>query len=282
MQDMIISAMSDMTFDDIKVWVNSIERCGFKGHKAMVVHNVLDSTIDKLKEHGFEVYLTTDKRNAANNGYHYADNFGNRVTVTRHFFNWYFLKDRTDIRYVISCDSDIVFQKDPSEWLEKNMGDKKLNYGCEALRYKDEMWGNQNLMDCFGPHIYNQLKDTPIYNAGSMAGELKTFVDFSLAVYLIIERIPNSVPDQAGVNVVLSLEPYKSVTRFNDHDETWACQAGTTANPFKMDYFRPNLLSPEPVFDGQYIYNSKGEKYVMVHQYNKVPEWKQKLELIYG
>ena len=32
-------------------------------------------------------------------------------------------------------------------------------------------------------------------------------------------------------------------------------------------------MSPEPRFDGQYVYNSKGEKYVMVHQFNRVPEW---------
>lgn len=282
MQDLIISAITDYTFKDISVWVNSLERCGYKGKKALIVHNILDETIEELISRDFEVYLTSDIRNRDNNGYHYADNFGNRVTVTRHFFNWYFLKDRTDIKNVISCDIDIVFQKDPSEWLEKHLGDKKLNYGCEALRYKDEAWGNQNLMDCFGEYVYDEMKDYPIYNAGSMAGEHKTFVDFSLAVYNLIRHIPNDVPDQAGVNFLLNLEPYKSVTKFNDHDIDWACQAGTTANPYKMPYFRPNLLSPEPTFDGTYVYNSKGEKYTLVHQYNKVPEWKNKLEAIYG
>lgn len=282
MQDIIISAISDYTYDDLKVWINSMERCGYKGRKALVVHNILDETIERLKDKGFEIFLTTDKRNSANDGYLYAPNFGNRVTVTRHFFNWYFLRQLTGIRNVISVDIDIVFQSDPSEWLEKNLGDKKLNYGCEALRYKDEGWGNQNLMNCFGHLIHDMMKDNPIYNAGSMAGEYNTFLDFSIALYCVIEKIQDSVPDQAGVNFLLSLEPYKSITKFNDHDTNWACQAGTTANPYKMPAFRPHLLSPEPVFDGHHIYNSKGEKYVLVHQYNKVPYWKEKLELIYG
>jgi len=103
-----------------------------------------------------------------------------------------------------------------------------------------------------------------------------------LNVFKTIERIPNDVPDQAGVNFLLNLEPYKSITKFNDHDTNWACQLGTTANPQKINHFRSNLLSPEPVFDGHHIYNSKGEKYCLVHQYNKVPEWQTKLEQIYG
>lgn len=282
MQDIIISAISDYKYDSLKYWINSIERSGFRGRKAIVVHNILDETISKLQDKGFEIILTSNTRNKEDNGFHFADNFGNRVTVTRHFFNWYFLKNQTDIRYVISSDIDVLFQTNPSEWLEQNLGNYKLNCGSEALRYKDEPWGNDNLMRCFGPHVHEEMKNTPIYNAGSMAGDWKTFVDFSLNVYKTIESIQNDVPDQAGVNFLLNLEPYKSITKFNDHDVNWACQLGTTANPHKINHFRPNLLSPEPVFDGHHIYTSKGEKYCLVHQYNKVPDWQAKLEKIYG
>ena len=279
---MIISAISDYKYENLRYWVNSINSSGFTGRKVMVVHNILDKTLNWLHSEGFEILVTSDRRNEANDGFLFANNYGSRVTVSRHWYNWKFLKEQTDVRYVISSDIDVLFQSNPSDWLEQNMGDKKLNYGCEALRYKDEPWGNDNLMRCFGQDIYDDMKDNPIYNAGSMAGECKTFADFSLNVYKTVERIPNDVPDQAGVNFILNLEPYKSITKFNDHDTNWACQLGTTANPQKIDAFRPSLLSPEPMFDGQHIYNSKGEKYVLVHQYNKVPEWQSKLELIYG
>lgn len=281
MQDLVISAISGYNFEKIKHWVNSLEQTGYDGRKAMIVHNVTDDTIRKLQNRGFEILLTSDKRNANDDGYHFADNFGYQVPHTRHYFHWLFLKNMKDIRYVISTDVDVVFQSNPSEWLEKNIGDKKLNYGCEGLKYKDESWGNQNMMECFGPVIHNYMKDTPIYNAGSMAGEHKTFVDYSLAVWLSIANSQHPTPDQAGVNLMLSLEPYKSITRFNDHDTNWACQCGTTVDPNKIDGFRPNLLSPEPYFDGEFVYNSKGEKYVLVHQYNRVPEWKARIESKY-
>lgn len=282
MQDLVISAISTYTFDKIKCWVHSLERSGYKGRKVMIVHNVLDDTIKQLKDHGFEVVLTSTTRNKENNGYHFADNFTFQVPHTRHYFYWDVLRKMSGIRYVISTDVDVVFQSNPSEWLENNLGDKKLNYGCEGLRYKDEAWGNENVNQCFGPVIHDYMKNKPIYNAGSMAGEFKTFVDYSLNVWLTVQHIKHPTPDQAGVNVVLSLEPYQSITKFNDHDTNWACQCGTTVDPSKIAGFRPNLLSPEPTFDGEYVYNSKGEKYVLVHQYNRVPAWKEKIEKKYG
>jgi hypothetical protein len=282
MQDLIISAISTYDFDKIKCWVNSLNSSGYTGRKAMIVHNVTDDTIQKLKDNGFEILLTSEMRNADNTGYHYADNFTFQVPLTRHYYYWYFLRHMRDIRYVISTDVDIIFQGNPSEWLENNIGDKKLNYGCEGLLYKDEEWGNDNMHRCYGSIIHDYMKNTPIYNAGSMAGEFSTFRDFSLNVFLTIQHINNPTPDQAGVNLMLSLEPYKSITKFNDHDSNWACQCGTMVDPSKMDVFRPRMLSPEPVCDGEYIYNSKGEKYIMVHQYNRVPKWKEMIERKYG
>jgi hypothetical protein len=282
MQDMIISAVSEYGYDKLKYWVNSIKMSGFKGRIGVITFNIKDETVNKLKSEGVEVYLTTDKRNANNDGFLFAEGLTYQVPMLRHYFYWAVLSQLKDIRYVISTDiSDVVFQSNPSEWLEQNLGDKKLNYGCEGLKYKDEAWGNQNMMECF-PHLYNHMKDRPIYNAGSMAGEFNTFKDYSLAVSLAINHIQHPTPDQAGVNVMLSIEPYLSLTKFNDHDTNWACECGTTVDPNKINSFRPFLLSPEPTFDGEYAYTSKGERYVMVHQYNRVPDWKEKIERKYG
>lgn len=282
MDDLVISAISIYDFDKIKHWVNSLERTGYTGRKAMIVFNVLDETIEKLHEHGFEIFLVANQRNKDNNGFHFMDNFGYQVPTLRHYFYWKFLKDLKDIRYVISTDVDIVFQSNPSDWLTKNMRDKKLNYGGEGLKYKDEPWGYDNIAQCFGPDVRDHMAETQIYNAGSMAGEFKTFVDYSLTLALMIEGTRNPVPDQAAVNVLLSTEPYKSITNFNSGDSNWACQCGTMVDPSKMDQFRPNLLCNEPIFEDGYVYNSVGERYVMVHQYNRVPEWKKILEEKYA
>jgi hypothetical protein len=282
MQDMIISAVSEYGYDKMKYWINSIKQSGFQGKIGVVAFNIKDETLEKLKSEGVEVYLTTNNRNKDNDGYLFAEGLTYQVPMLRHYFYWAVLSEMKDIRYVISTDiSDVVFQLNPSVWLENHLSDKKLNYGCEGLLYKHEAWGNENMLHCF-PQVYAYMKERPIYNAGSMAGEFEMFKNFSLAVSLAINNVQNPTPDQAGVNVMLSIEPYKSVTKFNDHDTNWACECGTTVDPSKINSFRPFLLSPEPIFDGEYVYTSKGEKYVMVHQYNRVPEWKEKIERKYG
>lgn len=283
MQDIVVSAVSQFGYDKLAPWVNSLNRCGFTGKKIMIAFNILDDIVKQLQDNDIHVIVASKNRNKDNNGYHYQDNFTDQVPTARHYYNWLIFKSFTDVRYIISTDcSDVVFQRNPSEWLENNLGDKKLNYGGEGLRYKDEPWGNENMMECFGPVIHSYMKDTPIYNAGSMAGEHKTFVDFSLAVFLACQHINNRVPDQASVNLMLSLEPYKSITKFNDHDSDWACQCGTTVDPNKMNHHRPNLLCNEPTFNNGHAYNSKNEEYVLLHQYNRVPSWKQIVEAKYG
>jgi len=37
-------------------------------------------------------------------------------------------------------------------------------------------------------------------------------------------------------------------------------------------------LGGEPIFEDGCVYNNVGQKYVMVHQYNRVPKWKKILE----
>jgi hypothetical protein len=282
LQDLVISAVSNYDYSKLKYWVNSLNSCGFKGRKAIIAHNISDKTIEQLKDNDIEVWLTSSTRNKENNGFHFADNFSYQVPLARHYFHWMILSQMKDIRYVISTDcTDVIFQTNPSTWLEKNIGNKKLNYGCESLKYKDEEWGYNNMLTSFGPVIQNYMAEKPIYNAGSMAGEFNTFKDFSLNVFLACQHSQEPMPDQASVNLILSLEPYKSITKFNDHDTNWACECGTTADPSKMDKFRPKLLSPEPKFDGEYVYTSKNEKYVMVHQYNRVFDWKDKIEAKY-
>ena len=70
---------------------------------------------------------------------------------------------------------------------------------------------------------------------------------------------------------MLSTQPFKDISIKSNN---WACEAGTVADPSKIDYFRPNLLGYEPVFDGHFVNTHDGYKYAIVHQYDRVPKWK--------
>ena len=286
-KDLVIGFITDYTdYGKIKPYVNSLNRCGFTGDKIMVVYNIGHDIVNQLQRDGFTVIGF--ENDEVNKRFVYKQKFN--IVVSRFFHIWFLLKEMEKrYRYVISVDvADVVFQKNPSDWLASNMKGKKLCVGAENLNYKDEAWGIHNMYQSFGDIAAIYMQDKPIYNAGTIAGEFDTFLDFCYNIFLLCQGAPMDVPggggpDQAALNLLLSLEPYKSITKFNTHGDDWACQCGTTVDPNKIEGFRGNfLVKTEPVWrDNDSVYNNKDDKYVLVHQYNRVPEWNEKLRKKY-
>ena len=54
------------------------------------------------------------------------------------------------------------------------------------------------------------------------------------------------------------------------------------SDPTKIAGFRPNLLGYEPVFENGIVYTHDRYKYAIVHQYDRVPEWKKFVQEKYG
>jgi hypothetical protein len=263
--DIVIGFITGYKYDKIKPWVDSLMNSGFSGRKMMVTYDIKIDVIEKLHDLGFTVIPLEPKEQF-------------NIVNIRFLHIWQYLKNfAVKPRYVISTDvADVIFQSDPSIWLEKNLSNKKLCVGCEGLRYKDEEWGIHNMFQSFGGLATSYMAETPIYNAGTIAGEYEHFIDFCYNVYLTLSAAPPFVPggggpDQAALNLLLSLKPYKDITKFNDHETNWSCQCGTMVDPRKIEGFRPKLLSPEPFWDGEHMYTGGGDKYVLLHQYNRVP-----------
>jgi hypothetical protein len=65
-------------------------------------------------------------------------------------------------------------------------------------------------------------------------------------------------------------------------EEGWACQLGTTADPSKLEQFKPFLLEPSPIMVDGEVATSSGNVFTIVHQYDRVPEWKKVIEEKYN
>ena len=73
-----------------------------------------------------------------------------------------------------------------------------------------------------------------------------------------------------------------NITYFAPANAGWACQAGVTADPNKIAGYRPNLTEAEPVFDGNTVRTKTGAAFTLVHQYDRVPAWRDALLKKYG
>jgi len=283
MEDIVIGFITGYSFEKIKPWVNSLDRSGFEGTKAMICYNVSYEVVEELEKRNYAIFAF--KKNDIEKRFEYKEEFS--IVCERFLHLWYFLKSyKGNYRYIIATDvKDVVFQSNPSKWLEKNIGDKKINAACESMYYKDEDWGTHNLIRSFGPLVHDAYKDNLIFNAGVISGELDTMIDIFLNIYMLCQGTTPYIeggggPDQAAWNILLGMTTYHDVAKKTKSEEGWAAQLGTTG-PQIAEKYGSRLVEKSPILVGNTVCTSDGKPFVLVHQYDRVPEWKQMIEKKY-
>jgi hypothetical protein len=280
-KDLIIGAYTNYNWDKIKYWANSIDQSGFTGDKAVIVYNSDQDTVKKLSDLGFKVWAFG--RDASGN-FVWPSSSQLVIVVDRFLHLWNYLDNLPEnyYRFVITTDvKDVVFQKNPSDWLENNIGDKELVASCESLRYKHEPWGDDNLKGSY-PMVWNKMKEKAIWNCGVQAGRMQAIKDLWLQIYLMSKAGQRLNPDQAAYNILLNSRSWSLITKFLMSETGWACQAGTTVDPAKIENFRPHLLEPEPRWSDSLSKTSTGITHVILHQWDRIPAWQQEIEKKYG
>jgi hypothetical protein len=264
-KNLIIGGFTGYNYNQLKPWVESIDSCGFVGDKVMIVGDASDDTKKQLIKRGFKLY-DMPRINAP-------------IHVARFWSIYDFLYNNwKQYNIVVSTDvKDVYFQKDPCKWIFDSMGEKSLVAGSESMYYKDEPWGNDNLMQAYGPEVHEKFKNNIIYNVGTIGGKSEYVKDMCFNIFTNSINRPIPIVDQAVYNVLLQTQPYKDNVLFTNQEDGWAVQLGTTGDPSKMDYFRPFLTEPEPIFNYEVglVTTTKNEPHCIVHQYDRVPKWKQ-------
>jgi hypothetical protein len=280
-QDLIIGASSGYEYGQIQQWVNSLQRSGYSGDRAVIAYDMAFDAVDELLRRGFQV-ATFGENGRRRRFYYPVTGFRHADTSIDRFYGiWTFLNDvGRSYRYAGFIDvRDVIFQTDPSAWLEAHLGEHRITVSSEGFSLGDEPWNSRVLLESYGPLVHQHVMSREVFNAGTMAGDATTMRDVALNVFLCSQHNALEYTDQAAFNILLSLEPYRSITRFNPPDEDWACQAATTAPESK--YVRTRLqrrFARPPVFDGDVVRTPDGRPYCLVHQYDRVPGWKEHFE----
>jgi len=290
-RDVIIGACTNYSWDHIKYWVNSINKSGFDGIKIVVAFTIHKATVDKLIEAGFSVIIVGKESPDKLMYIHQETRVP--IHVERFFHIWHTLNMIDEpIRYVVTTDmKDVVFQANPIFVMRHILDLDDHNLGIvaagECLKYKDEAWGRDNFERCFGPFFYETFKENEIYNVGTIAGRFQNVKDLCLQIFQMSLNRPIPIVDQAVFNFLLYNEPYKSTTLFTKPEDGWSTQAGTTADPRKIEEFRINHLHPncEPILN-EFGIVFPGEDddcpITIVHQWDRVPAWAGYIEATYG
>lgn len=293
-KDLIIGGASGYTWDQLKYWVNSIQQSGFAGDIVLVATNITKETIDKLRSKGvlLELYGKQDE-----NGNFTAHSNG-APHVERFFYIWNYIRQHLDLYdYVITTDTrDVVFQCNPSVWLEETVysGREAIVAASEGMKYEDEPWSDNNLREAFGPYFHNLYKSNPIFNVGTIAGEAKYIADLLFMIFQLSINRPIPIVDQAVFNILIHQQPYKDIVKFTYNSDAWAIQLGTTIeavksgagdigmsvaqNPSNMILYQTKYFDVQPkLTDDGYVVNEKNQKFIIVHQYDRTHAWRDKI-----
>lgn len=282
--DLVLGAASGYTFEQVRVWASSLERSGFAGDKAVVVGNAGRDLVEGLRARG--VRVDTRWAVAAGDGYRHADpDYDDEaISVDRFEMYWTFLAspDLPSYRRVILVDTrDVVFQSDPSAWLDRHLDGAPMIAASEGVRYRDEEWNRGSMLEAFGPRLAAHTEGWTIVNAGTLAGEAGLLRDLCCNVHLACGGRRSRYADQAALNLLLGLEPYASLARIDDGRLGWACQAETMVKQAAARELAGATPAARPYLDGEVVRTPQGRPYCLVHQYDRVPEWNARFERLY-
>jgi hypothetical protein len=272
-KNLIIGGFTNYGINQLKPWVLSAKEVAGDNEVVLVTGNTTDETVDWLRDQGVVIVPMLQVNNVP-------------IHVLRFLSIYDYLhKYWQEYNYVVTTDvKDVYFQADPFKIFDNKYyqdNNFKLVVASEGLKYKDEAWGNENLMQAYGPYVYEQFKDNEIFNVGTFGGVSEYVKDMVFNIFTNAINRPIPICDQAVFNVLINTQPFKDIA-FYTHD--WACELGTVMDPSKIEGFRPNLLFSEPIWkDGEVRVPPMGATlFPIVHQYDRVPELKKFVQEKYG
>lgn len=248
MKDVIISAIAGYTPDKIKTYIESINNCGFTGEKIMICYNVPNETTEYLTQNGWLIAV--------------SELFGH-PHMNRLIDIYALLKQlNRDYRFVITTDvRDVVFQTNPSEYLEKELK-KQIIVSSENVLYRDEPWGKKNILEGYNELLWERYESEHTCNVGVLAGYQKDMLELLLLNYLVSQAgNTQHFTDQSSFNFVIHNELIKDKIQMVGLESNWALQIGTLTNPKLIGNYQLDIRD-------NIIYNGE-TPFVVIHQYDR-------------
>jgi len=257
----IFGCITKYSPNDIRPYVESIEKSRFNGKKVMLVYDVPQETIDYLKSFGWELY---------------GGELHEHIIVQRFIDAYKLLESFLDETIIWTDVKDVIFQTDPTKWIQDNMKKEILSFS-ECITFKDDDWATVNAGTSF-PIEWEWLKEKTSYCAGTIVGKGYALKDLFLEIYHWSKTTsnPGQLGDQAAYNILINLNHFKENVQFVSQEEGFVTQLGTVL--IKKEQFKDKLLEPTPLISSDYtITNQNGDIFPIVHQYDRDYTLKQKL-----
>lgn len=230
--------------DGIKVFVNSLNRCGYKGHKIVFTNDMDIDTREYFEKNYFKI-IDVDPNKS-------------QWVVRDRFLAWHnFLKNSCYWHVGLFDCKDVVFQGDPFQRC------RGLTLISEGKKHSDCDWNMQDQTNLrkFNNYYCSEFKEDPIICAGTIMGE-KDVVGNLCANIWSSTLLSGRCTDQAVLNF-LHKTIYFNVSLSDPvlDDVCLTADLPKESPPILIDGLFCNALTKRP--------------YHIYHQYDRVPENKK-------
>jgi hypothetical protein len=270
--DLILTAMKGpYPWSAVSTFANSVDRSGFRGAKVMLASGITLEVRLQLEIAGWEVvdYVLGNTRNMGN----YC---GERFWP----INVFMKAHSSEYRFIIHTDwRDVVVQTDPSLWLENNLGSHGI-IGCSEGMNVEEEYYNDWWLKPASPNeaAWQEARKHEICCAGTIAGTSSDMLNLLCTMHDVLYNTPDKpnyaggmgpLIDQGVLNYLVSVSPFKEITRITNMTETFCA----SVNWYAVHRWT-NRPVPE-VRDGVFYPQGKSEPFAIVHQYDRDENWKK-------
>jgi hypothetical protein len=262
----ILTGLSNNVFlnkQKIKVWAESFKKHS-DGEVILIAANANIDDINTCNELGIKYHLVT-----LEDTYHINHK---RLEHTRDF-----LKISDGELFLITDVFDVVFQSDPFEKFDLDTYD--LFFTSEGILVSEEPWNADVIIKVFGDEI-DLCRNSEIICSGVIGGKKEQLIDLYDKMFLKCESgtDKHNIKDQAALILLLEqkqIQNYKILT-LNDG---WAMHCATSGpTEFFIPWGMKNTIEKRynvPTMINNKVCTNDGRVFNIVHQFNRVPEWKE-------
>ena len=251
--------------DKIKVWSNSFKK-HTSGDVVLIAANMTNEDRNVLELNDIKFYAI-------------ESDSGLTINDSRliHTANW--IENSPYDLFMVTDVFDVCFQGDPFEMMDINSYD--FFTGSEGLIHTEEAW-NLDVMKKAFPEHYDFIKPFEIICSGVMGGKKEAMVKTLRMQQELVNKALNGhdIRDQAALNILI----YKNLVdrcRIFTPDEGWVVHCALSGPTFEtgawgLDKIHINRYGL-PVLDGNVLKNKHDQVFKIAHQYNRIPEWNEKI-----
>lgn len=285
MKDLIIGSATNSDWEKLEPLVISVAWSGFEGHKVLIVKNMDHVSRSLLQSFGWELVELPDNMEYQQNKYF--------PYVVRFLIIHRYLTEHPEFRYVFCVDTrDLIFQRNPSTWMEKHLGDKKLVAASEFLLH-----GKSEPNMIWVKRIFREIEDEmatqDIFCSGCIAGCTDYVRDLTLAIYLSARNWTNTMwgVDQPMYNAIMHQKTYEDITLVPRMSDLWTVNCVNLAHDnLKKDMwdfpnircyydFNPRMTMNQNLLWANGIPNLSN--FTVLHQYDRIQDLAEAIRQTY-